>query len=251
LREMLDGLPRPLTAPVPAPPLRTTVTSLVTFASCPLRFHWSTVDRLPRRPSPARQRGVEIHRRIELHHRGGLPLEEASESLYDLPAGDFVMRADPYAVFRASRFASAPPTLVEAPFELQLGAGRLAGRIDAVYRPEPDLWEVVDFKTGEHRPDPARRVQLEAYAVAVHEAGFAEVPARTRVTFAYLGGRALEEVSEEVDATWRLEARQHLVSLVAAAASGERTATPSEACRWCDFARFCPAGEGWTAAHPA
>lgn len=251
LAEVLAGLPQAHPLPAAVPAFRTTVTSLVTFASCPQRFHWSAADRLPRRPSAARRRGVDVHRRIELHHRGGLPPEEAAESLYDLPGGEARRGADPFAAFRASRFAALTPLLVEAPFELHLEGSRLAGRIDAVYGTEPGLWEVVDFKSGQSRPDPALRVQLEAYAVAVHEAGFPGAPPRTRVTFAYLGGGAIEEVTEEVDAPWRDAARRHLVSLVAAAASGERTPSPSEACRGCDFARFCAEGVAWVAANPA
>ena len=250
LAQTLEGLPEPQALPDTPPAFRTTVTALVTFASCPLRFHWSAADRLPRRPSAARRRGVDVHRRIELHHRGGLPPEEAEESLYDLPGGDGTGRGDPFAVFRASRFAGLTPVLVEAPFELQLGAARLAGRIDAVYQSEEGVWEVVDFKSGRRHPDPALRVQLEAYAVAVHEAGFPAAPERTRVTFAYLGGGALDENTEEVDEDWRAEAREHLVSLLAAAASGERSPAPSEACRPCDFARFCPEGRAWVATHP-
>jgi len=111
------------------------------------------------------------------------------------------------------------------------------------------VWEVVDFKSGGRHEDPALRVQLEAYAVAVHEAGFPDAPRRTRVTFAHLGGGVLEEVTEEADPAWRAAARRHLASLLAAAASGERSPSPSPACRGCDFTRFCPAGAAWLAAN--
>ncbi len=252
LAPLLEGLPEPLPGAAGAAPFRTTVTGLVTFASCPLRFHWSTADRLPRRPSSQLRRGIELHRRIELHNRGGLPLEEAEEDLYDFATGEgHGARGNPFAAFRASRFASLSPLLVEAPFELAIGETRLAGRIDAVYENPPGAWEVVDFKSGRLRPDPARRVQLEAYAVALAEAGFAaSAPAHTRVTFAYLGGGHLEEAGEDVDAGWLREARAHLAGLAARAAGGEKTPSPSESCRDCDFARFCPEGTAWIAAHP-
>lgn len=250
LAEVLDGLPEP-TAPAATPaPFRTTVTGLVTFAGCPLRFRWSGPDRLPRRPSPRLSRGVELHRRIELHHRPGLALEEAGESTYDLPAGGSRGRADPFRAFLASRFALLRPILVEAPFELAIGEARVAGRIDAVYEPSPGLWEIVDFKSGRRQRDPARRVQLAAYALAVADAGFApSPPPRTRVTFAYLGGGRVEEVAEDVSDTWREEARRRLADLTARAAAGERTPAPSAGCRECDFARFCPEGTAWLAAH--
>lgn len=251
LAEVLAGLPEPLPVAAEPLPFRTTVTGLVTFAACPLRFHWSEADRLLRRPAPQLRRGVELHRRIELHLRAGLPLDEAAEALYDLPAGEAGGRVDPFATFLSSRFAPLRPIMVEAPFELAVGGARLAGRIDAVYEPSPGLWEIVDFKSGRRRADPARRVQLEAYAVAVADAGFAPAPPpRTRVTFAYLGGGRVEEVTEEADEAWLGTARAHLADLVARAVAGERAASPSEGCRDCDFARFCPPGTAWLGAHP-
>ena len=251
LAALLQGLPEPLPLPPAAAPFRTTVTGLVTFASCPLRFHWSAADRLPRRPAPHLRRGIDLHRRIELHNRGGVPLEEAEESFYDLASGEaHGTGGDPFAVFRASRFAASPPRLVEAPFELVIGETRVAGRIDAVYEDAGGAWEVVDFKSGPLRPDPARRVQLEAYALAVAEAGFAAgPPPRTRVTFAHLGGGGLQEESEEVDEAWLEAARRHLADLTARAAAGERAPAPSESCHDCDFARFCPEGTAWLAGH--
>jgi DNA helicase-2/ATP-dependent DNA helicase PcrA len=252
LAALLAGLPAPLPEVEGKIPFRTSVTALVTFASCPLRFHWSAVDRLPRRPAPQLRHGIELHRRIELHQRSGLPIEEAGEALYDLPADQGQRsRSDPFAAFLASRFAARSPILVEAPFELAVGDARVAGRIDAVYADAHGGWEVVDFKSGSPRSDPARRVQLEAYAVAVADAGLADPPPpRTRVTFAYLGGRQPREVSADVDAAWLGTARRRLSDLTARAASGERHPAPSPACRNCDFARFCPEGCAWLADHP-
>ena len=225
---------------------RTSVTGLITFASCPQRFHWSEVDRLPRRPSPALRHGVEVHRRIELHHRGAVPFEEADEGFYDLePSGEG--RSGSFKAFLGSRFAGARPLLVEAPFELRMGDGIVAGRIDAIYEPSPGTWEVVDFKSGRRSDDPSRRVQLQAYAVAVADAGFASgTPDHVRVAFAYLGG-GLEEVIEEVDEHWLQDARNRIGELVSAASAGQRHPRPSDGCRSCDFTRFCEAGTEWLA----
>lgn len=251
LAEVLQGLPVPAVQAEAASPFRTTVTGLVTFASCPLRFHWTNVDRLPRRPAPQLRHGLDLHRRIERFNRGGLTLEDAEEGTYDMPPGEGAGRGDPFRVFLSSRFAESRPVLTEAQFELAAGAVRVAGRIDAVYEPEPGVWEVVDFKSGRRRSDPARRVQLEAYAVAVADAGFADAPpARTRVTFAFLGGGRIQEESEDVDEAWLQAARGHLDELAGQAAAGVRTPSPSTPCRDCDFARFCPEGGAWLAAHP-
>ncbi len=226
------------------------MTGLVTYAGCPKRFYWSEVDRLPRRHSPAARRGVEVHRRIELHNRGAVPLEEAGEDLYDLdPVGDRGSGGDPFGAFRRSRFAETSPLLVETPFDLAIGQGRVRGRIDAVYPLPPDAWEVVDFKSGVPFESPAARVQLEAYAVAITEVGLSDVPDRLRVTFAYLGD-GLTEISEDVDAQWLDEARGHLEELMEAISAERFQPTPSPACQRCDFLRFCPAGREYLASAP-
>ena len=73
---------------------------------------------MPRRPSPALRHGVEVHRRIELHHRGAVAFEEADEAFYDAP-DDGPAQPGAFANFQASRFADDRPILVEAPFELR------------------------------------------------------------------------------------------------------------------------------------
>ena len=83
--------------------------------------------------------------------------------------------------------------------------------------------------------------------MAAVDAGFPEgTPDRTRVAFVYLGD-GVEEVAEEVDDTWLVSARERLDELVTGAASGVRNPRPSEACRSCDFSRFCEPGRAWMA----
>jgi DNA helicase-2/ATP-dependent DNA helicase PcrA len=251
LQIRLDGLPAAGEIPKDDPPFRTSVTGLVTLAGCPLRFYWTEIERLPRRPTKAARRGIEVHRKIELHNRGALAFEEADETFYDAVDGYEGPVTSAYDKFLASRFAERRPLLVEAPFDLLVDGVRIAGRIDAVYEDEPGSWEVVDFKSGRPSDDPARRVQLEAYAVAADEAGFGGggAPDKTRVTFAYLGGEALVEQSEVVDPKWLLKARSHLSELVGVATGGDFPAAASAACRTCDFNRFCESGTAWLEAN--
>ncbi len=252
LELVLEGLPEP---PDPAAdaPLRTSVTGLVTYATCPKRYFWTAVDPLPRRPSRAARRGVEIHRRIELHSLGVVPLEEADLETYDVAVDEAPTArsdTDPFTTYRTSRFAESRPRFVEVPFDLEIADGaRLNGRIDAIYEPEPGTWEVVDFKSGRPSRQTSARVQLEAYALAVDEVEFAPTkPDSVLVTFAYLGGE-LAEVSEPVDADWLVRARRHVGELIGQIRRENWEPAPSPACRSCDFIRFCPAGRDWVAAN--
>lgn len=230
----------------PEPPsdrgLVTSVTALVTYAGCPRRYFWSEVDRLPRRHSPAARRGIEVHRRIELHGRGILALDEMDDASYDVAPEEGAGGTSAYRAFLGSRFAAERPILVEVPFELRLDpALRLRGRIDAIYEPEPGRWEVVDFKTGRRRSDSAL-VQLQAYAVAVHDVRFVDdPPTDVAVTFVYLGD-GVETESYRVDDAWLEDARRRLGELADGIRDERFEATPSSLCEQCDFLRFCEPG---------
>lgn len=257
LQKMLFELPGPATHS-PEPSLQTSVTGLVTYATCPKRYYWSEVDRLPRRPNPAARRGTEIHRQIEIHHRGQMPLDDVSQDLYDLPhwVGESAsIGPDPMQAFSQSRFAATRPALVEAPFEMAIGGLQVKGRVDAVYEPSPGNWEIVDFKSGRRPPESrvtgatspedgttAIEVQLQAYALAANSGALGRGrPDHMKVTFAYLGN-GLEESGEEVTEDWLTRARNRLSGIAAGIGGQEWDPAPSEACRGCDFLRFCGPG---------
>ncbi len=243
----MEGRLFQLDAPAPANAVvdetTVSVTGLVTYAQCPKRYFWSNVDPLPRRANPAATRGTEIHRRIELHQRGHVPLDLVDADLYDFDdAGD---GGGPSAMdtYLGSRFAGARATLIEAPFVFALDNGyRVRGRIDAVYT-DGRRWEVVDFKSGRMRDDPARLVQLQAYAVAVEQLDFGLTkPEEVVVTFAYLGGGGAE-VSHLADQQWLAHARADLTTYTGAISEGRFPESPGEWCSGCDFLRFCETGQ--------
>lgn len=219
------------------------VTGLVTYAQCPKRYYWSEVDPLPRRRNLAATKGNEIHRRIELHQRGHVPFDELEPGLYDAVDEPGEGETGGYQAYESSRFASQSAAFIEAPFGVQLENGfTIRGRIDAIYV-EGGRWEVVDFKSGRRRDDPSRMVQLEAYAVAVSDVGFAETkPETIEVTFAYLGG-GLDEMTTPADDTWVESARAHLTELTESIRDGRFDEAPGEWCHSCDFLQFCEPGQ--------
>jgi DNA helicase-2/ATP-dependent DNA helicase PcrA len=251
IRLELENLPEPVEPEQDSDRFSTSVTGLVTYASCPKRFMWSEVDRLPRRTSAAARRGTELHRRIELHNRGTVPLDDDLTGFYDVEPGEQAEppSADAFTSFQGSRFAVTKPRFIEVPFDLRIDEARIRGRIDAIYE-DDEGWEIVDYKSGRPSNDPSRRVQLEAYAVAAVEVPFAsERPGQLRVTFAYFGD-GVAETSEAVDVAWISGARGHLADLVAAASAEQYEPTPSPACHSCDFLRFCDEGKAWVEANP-
>ncbi len=245
---ILSGLPEPEDAQ-PDGPTVISVSSLVTYATCPKRFYWSEVDRLPRRPAPWLRAGIDLHRRIELHNRGVIPLEVADEDTYDFVPDEQEPSPDSYETFQASRFATTKPTWVERPFVMQMGDNRIRGRIDAIYTKDR-FWEIVDFKSGRNRTDPARQVQLQAYGVAADEGSLGSRPDSLAVTFAYFGN-GLEEESTTVDTGWLDTARSRLTTILEDINTERFEPEPSEACRHCDFVKFCEPGRQWLADNQA
>ena len=116
-------------------------------------------------------------------------------------------------------------------------------QIDAIYGDGDGTWEIVDYKSGRYRDDPARKVQLEAYAIAAAGGAVSPMtPDAIDVTFAYFGADKLVEVTESVDNEWLTEARNHVAMLVDQGINGPFEPSPSDDCRWCDFLHLCPAG---------
>lgn len=237
-----------------AEPMVISVTGLVTYADCPKRYYWSEVDRLPRRPGPAARRGVELHRRIELHNRGMVPFEDLEPGLYDrTPEEDTPSpgaRGSGWRAFLDSPYADRIPVHVEAPFELRITESvRIRGRIDAVYG-DGDGWEIVDFKSGRRSRRASSQVQLQAYALAARESGLGTpAPESLKVSFVYLGD-GLDVVSQEADGAWMERAKQRVLELVDSIRSEQFQTAPSPACRSCDFLTFCEAGQTHLASAP-
>ena len=178
---------------------------------------------------------------------GVIAFDDPGTDSYDMTGdtqGSRGDRGDPWDLFERSRFSTETPIHIEAPFEITVGDGSIRGKIDAVYDSGDRNWEIVDYKSGTHRDDASRRVQLEAYALAAADGALsAQPPEAISVTFAYFGGSEIVEVNEAVDDEWMGEARSHVERLVDQGINGPFDPTPSDDCRWCDFLHLCPAGQ--------
>lgn len=238
-------------------PGATSVTGLVTYAACPRRFYWSEVDRLPRRPSSAARRGVDVHRRIELHSLGQVPLDDVEPDSYDIVDGETfssgLPRSNPYETYLGSGYARRKPIMVEVPFQFPTDSGlAIRGRIDAVYPHEDQQpgWEIVDFKSGRRRSESWLSVQLEAYAVAAHRVEFGySLTGQLAVSFVYLGD-GLDVAKVSVDQQWMETARNRIEAISAGIVAEHFDPEPSVACHSCEFARFCSVGSEWLRANP-
>ena len=279
-----EGAPGPAPAAAPGSVGVLSPSRASDFLSCPLRYRFRVIDRIPERPSPEAARGTVVH--------------SVLERLYDLPADhrtvgqavdllepqwNALVEAEPElaALFgdddgtlvpgRFEEFLSAARTLLDRYFQLEdptrlepaeremyvecvLDSGlMLRGYVDRLDEAPDGALRVVDYKTGK-APGPGYEqramFQMRFYALVLWRLR-GLVPRLLQLV--YLGsGDVLRYAPDEADlrATERkLEAVWKAIDR--ARTTGDWKASPSRLCDWCDHKVRCPAWGGTPPPLPA
>jgi DNA helicase-2/ATP-dependent DNA helicase PcrA len=226
-----------------------------TYRTCPLKYKFARVFRIPSEPTLNQRFGIVVHQVLERYHQSGggsvdelLGLLDASWRRAGLGAGDqeVQLRAKAEDALRRyeerRRTEDGEPVWFERPFQFRVGAHTLRGRVDRVDRLPDGGYELIDYKTGRPRTAAQLRddVQLTLYALAAREAWNVDSPVQS-----YLYVLDDEKVplpgGNEVDG----ERIGELVLEVADGIEGQGfEPTPSySACAMCDFRIACPASE--------
>ena len=228
------------------------------YESCPLKYQFIHVLRIPLRQHHAIVYGNAVHKAVEFYLRRRAV--GAFTSLEDfLRAFDDAWRNEGFlsreheeqrkaaGVAALTRFyheeeaSGTKPTAVEREFSFALGADRVRGRFDRV-DDEPTGAVIIDYKssdvTDQKVADTRAResLQLKIYALAHHEAT-GTLPARVELRFLESGvvGRHVPGHEDLAEAR----------AAIAAAAAGIRArrfeATPGyQVCRYCAYNQVCP-----------
>jgi putative RecB family exonuclease len=268
---LTDGTPVAVVGPRPLSPSRA-----ADFKSCPLKYRFRTIDRLPEPPSAAAARGTLVHAALQQMFGEPAPGRSADSVTAALPQlwSDMVDRrpelaelpeaADLGAWFDAARgllhtyFGMEDPTrfepeacelLVETTLAGEVPARGIIDRLDVS---PTGLIRIVDYKTGR---SPAAAFadhalfQLKFYALMLLRL-HGVVVARLRLI--YLGdGQFLEYTPDlaglqafenSVAALWR--------AISDATGSGNFPAKRSRLCDWCAFKPYCPEFGGTPPPYP-
>src|SRR4051794_768132 len=230
-------------------------TDIETYRTCPLKYKFARVFRIPSEPTMNQRFGILVHQVLERYHGGsgepGLP-----ELLGLLEAGwrrggfgdseeerQFRAKATQALVRYHDRFKEedGEPVWFERAFQFRLGPHLLRGRVDRVDRLPDGGYELIDYKTG--RPKTAAQlredVQLSLYAVGARESW--ELDAASQSYYYVLD-------DEKVPVERSSEDRDWITETVFTVADGIQSQgfepTPSwSACSMCDYRIACPAAE--------
>ena len=225
-----------------------------TYRTCPLKYKFARVFRIPSEPTMNQRFGILIHQVLERYHqtgghsidellglldagwrRGGFGSSEEEKQLHvkaEAALGKYQERLQD---------EDGEPVWFEKSFQFRLGAHTLRGRVDRVDRLPGGGYELIDYKTGRPRTAAQLRedVQLSLYAVAARESWDVE---SERQSYHYvLDDEKIRVPAKDIDRDWISET----VFEVADGIQGQGfEPTPSySACSWCDFRIACPAAE--------
>ena len=165
--------------------LMLSASDIETYRSCPLKYKFARVFRIPSEPTLNQRFGIVVHQVLERFHAAGgrtadeiLGLLEAawrrggfgdSEQERQLRGKAASSLARYHARFQSQ---DSRPIWFERAFTFKLGPHVLRGRVDRVDQLPGGEYELIDYKTGRPK-SPAQLaddVQLSLYAVGAREA---------------------------------------------------------------------------------
>jgi DNA helicase-2/ATP-dependent DNA helicase PcrA len=225
-----------------------------TYRTCPLKYKFARVFRIPSEPTLYQRFGIFVHQVLERYHqaevrnvdeligltdaawrRGGFGSSEEERQLRG--------KADTALRRYHERFEhqDAEPVWFERGFQFRMGAHTLRGRVDRVDRLPDGGYELIDYKTGRPKSVAQLRedVQLSLYAVGAREAWDLDA---SRQSYLYvLDDEKVPVPHEDIDRDWIADT----VGEVADGISSQGfEPTPSyAACSICDYRIVCPAAE--------
>jgi DNA helicase-2/ATP-dependent DNA helicase PcrA len=225
-----------------------------TYRSCPLRYKFGRVLKIPSEQTLHQRFGIAVHQVLERYHaaehttlpqmmelfeacwrRGGFGETDLERELHTKARAALVLYHQRLEAHEAE------PVWFERSFSFKLGPHHLRGRVDRVDRLPDGRYEMIDYKTG--RPRTAEQlkddVQLSLYAVGARESW--EIQAERLSYYYVLDDLKVPVPSAEMDPDWIAR----VVGEVGEAIMAQRfEPSPSPAvCGLCDYRIACPAWE--------
>ncbi len=237
---------------------RLSATAVQRYETCPLQFKLEREWRIPSEAPAAMQFGASMHRVLRSYFdsvRFQRPFSQ--EDLIEMLLADLADAGitDRYqrelydrqgaeqlrGMLEASCKGPVPEVLhTEEQFEIRIGTGVVAGRIDRIDKASGNRVVVIDYKTGKPKSqeDADDSLQLSIYALAAREKWGYEAD---QLAFYNLEENSLV-ITRRSEAQLQ-EARLKVEDVAQNIAAGNFEANPGFHCRFCAYKNLCPATE--------
>jgi DNA helicase-2/ATP-dependent DNA helicase PcrA len=234
--------------------LALSASDIETYRTCPLKYKFARVFRIPQEPTINQRFGIVVHQVLERYHQSGgssvdelLGLLEAGWRRSGFGPTDEERQLHGKAESALRKYwertqgDDAEPMWFEKSFNFKIGEHTLRGRVDRVDRLADGRYELIDYKTGRPKSPAQLRddVQLALYAVAATEAWSLESSVQSYLYV--LDDQKVPLPDDANDAEWISETVREVADGIL---SQGFEPTPSyAACSICDYRIACPAAE--------
>lgn len=225
-----------------------------TYRSCPLRYKFARVLKVPSAQTLGQRFGIAVHQVLERYHTDGHTTLAQMLALLDQcwRRGGFGQSDAERELHAKARVAlaryhehleshEAKPAWFERQFAFKLGGHHIRGRVDRVDELADGSYELIDYKTS--RPKSAEQlehdVQLSLYAVGARESW--GVTAGRLAYYYVLDDEKVPVPSSCLDPDWIAGVVEEAGAAIAAQRF-EPTPSP-RVCAMCDYRVACPAGD--------
>jgi CRISPR/Cas system-associated exonuclease Cas4 (RecB family) len=235
--------------------LAMSASDIQTYRSCPLRYKFARVLRIPTEQTIHQRFGIVVHQVLERYHSdGGTALEGLLELLDSgWRRAGFNREGEDGVLLEKARSAlttyhgrlygqDSEPVWFERPFSFRLGPHQLRGRVDRVDRLAGDggaqRYELIDYKTS--RPKTPEQlsedIQLSLYALAAREDW--QLDSSRQAYYYVLDDVRVPVPRDERDAD---AVREVVLEVGEGILAQDFEPTPSlAACSLCDYRIVCP-----------
>jgi DNA helicase-2/ATP-dependent DNA helicase PcrA len=237
---------------------RLSASAVQSYETCPMQFKLEREWKIPSEPAAAMQYGASMHRILKnyfdsLRYERPYQLEDLIEMLRaDLDGAgitDSYQRelydqqgSEQLRGLSESIAKDSPPRVMhtEERFEIRIGLGVVAGRIDRIDQAPENRITIIDYKTGkpQSQEDADKSLQLSIYAIAAKEKWGYET---RELAFYNLEGN-YPVITQRTDAQLK-EAHCKVEGVAQEIAAGNFEPKPGFHCQWCAYKNLCPATE--------
>jgi DNA helicase II / ATP-dependent DNA helicase PcrA len=234
--------------------LMLSASDIETYRTCPLKYKFARVFRIPQEPTLNQRFGIAVHQVLERYHVGGMTSLDDMVGLLESAwrRGGFGYSDEERQLLGKARAAlerywnrwrddPAEPVWFERQFSFRLGPHMLRGRVDRVDRLPDGGYELIDYKTGRPKTPAQLRddVQLALYALAASEAWDLEA---SQQSYLYvLDDEKVPLPPAAVDRDWVADTVMTVGEGILA--QGFEPTPSYAACSMCDYRIVCPAAE--------